>query len=143
MPKAPGALLSFRAVGVIGGHRRGWRPPLVFDVPFVHPIIVGQLLGVLAVGTLPPQIPFFGDTFETAWAGARVTVAPGGQNINGLIRQNGVPVAGFVLTPGGPAYAAPLLITISHGDYFDVQLLQVGVPPNQGSHLVWVLAGAP
>lgn len=96
--------------------------------------------GVLSTGLKPPQVPYKGDTFTATELYCRVSVAPQGADIIVSIRLNGVEIDTVTIADGAQTGTTVIDEEIADGDYFDIEITQVGDTPNEGSDLVWVVA---
>jgi len=95
--------------------------------------------GVLSTGVKPPQVPYKGNALTATELYCRVTIAPYGQDLMIEIRRNGTPLGTVTIAAGAQTGTTPVSQTISDGDYFDINITQVGTSPNEGSDLVWLV----
>ena len=98
----------------------------------------GLAPGVLSIGVKPPQIPYRGDNFTIDKLYCRVSVAPQGQGIGVRIRRNGASMGQVVINAAAQTGELDVDVNVTSGDYFDIQIFQVGTSPNEGSDLVWL-----
>jgi len=96
--------------------------------------------GVLSTGVKPPQVPYKGNGFTATKLYCRVSVAPQMQDITINIRRNGTTLSTVTIEKSKQTGSAAVSQAISDGDYFDINITQVGASPNQGSDLVWLVA---
>lgn len=105
------------------------------------PLIGALVPGVISTGVKTPEVPFFGDSFHATRAGVRITHPSGGQAIICAIYRNGVLLVTLTIPAGNDHAYLPISQQVNNGDYFHVNLTQVGTPPNEGTALVWVVSG--
>jgi hypothetical protein len=102
---------------------------------------VGALYpGVLSTGVKPPQVPYTGDGFTATKLCCRVSVAPQTQAITVQIRRNGTSLGTVTIAAAAQTGTASISQAVSDGDYFDINITQVGTAPNEGSDLIWLVA---
>jgi len=95
--------------------------------------------GVLSTGVKPPQVPYKGNGFTATALYCRVSVAPQLQDITVDIRRNGTTLGTVTIDKSKQTGSADISQAISDGDYFDINITQVGTSPNEGSDLVWLV----
>ena len=108
---------------------------------------VGALYpGVLSTGLKSPQVPYYGDGFTATKFYCRVSVVPAGAAITIQLKRGvgegasanlgtvATIAIGNYISTGGVLNQA-----IASGDFFEINITQVGTSPNQGSDLVWVV----
>lgn len=104
--------------------------------------LVGALVpGVLSTGVKDPEVPYHGDPFTATHCGVRVSVAPQTNSILGFIRKNGNNIGIIWVAQNTKVSSDDISVSVQDGDWFDVVLAQVGVSPNEGSDLVWLVSG--
>lgn len=109
---------------------------------------VGALYpGVLSTGLKSPQVPYYGDGFTATKFYCRVSVVPAGAAITVQLKRGvGDGASANLGTPASIAIgshistAGVLSQAIAAGDFFEINVTQVGTNPNEGSDLVWVVA---
>lgn len=104
-----------------------------------HAPLGGTFPGVLSTGLKPPQVPYRGDSFTIDKLYCRVAVAPVGQDATVQVRRNGVSMGTVTISDGDQTGEADVNVVVSTGDYFDINITQVGSSPNEGSDLVWLV----
>jgi hypothetical protein len=85
-------------------------------------------------------VPYKGNGFTATKLYCRVSVAPQMQDITINIRRNGTTLATVTIEKSKQTGSAAVSQAISDGDYFDINITQVGTTPNEGSDLVWLVA---
>jgi hypothetical protein len=105
-----------------------------------HAPISALYPGVLSTGVKPPQVPYKGNGFTTTALYCRVSIAPQLQDITVDIRRNGTTLGAVTIDKSKHTGSATVSQAISDGDYFDIDITQVGTSPNEGSDLVWIVA---
>lgn len=105
-----------------------------------HAPISALYPGVLSTGLKPPQVPYKGNGFTATKLYCRVSVAPQLQDITINIRRNGSTLGTVTIEKSKQTGSAAVSQAISDGDYFDIDITQVGTSPNEGSDLVWMVA---
>ncbi len=105
-----------------------------------HAPVSALFPGVLSTGLKPPQVPYKGTGFTATKLYCRVAVAPQMQDITVNIRRNGSTLGAVTIEKSKQAGSAAVSQAVSDGDYFDIDITQVGSSPNEGSDLVWTVA---
>ncbi len=104
-----------------------------------HAPIGGYYPGVLSTGIkTTPQLPYKGDGFTITSLYCRVAVAASGADLKVKIRRNGVSMGEVNLGTTQTGSLGSLSVSVSDGDYFDIEITQTGTTPNEGSDLVWL-----
>jgi hypothetical protein len=106
---------------------------------FSHAPLGALYPGVLSAGVKPPQVPYRGAGFTIDKLYCRVSVAPQGQAITVQIRRNGASMGTVTISANQQTGEADVNVSVSSGDYFDINITQVGTSPNEGSDLVWLV----
>ena len=107
---------------------------------FSHAPIGALYPGVLSTGVKPPQVPYKGSGFTATKLYCRLSVGPQGQAITVQIRRNGDSLGTVSIAAGNKTGSQTISQAISDGNYFDINITQVGASPNEGSDLVWLVA---
>lgn len=103
--------------------------------------IGGYYPGVLSTGIkITPQVPYAGVGFTITNLRCRVAVAAVGADLRVKIRRNGTSIGEINLGNTQDGTLSGLSVSVFAGDYFDIEITQVGPSPNEGSDLVWVVA---
>ncbi len=103
-----------------------------------HAPLGGYYPGVLSTGVKPPQVPYRGDAFTIDKLYCRVSVAPQTQALTVQIRLNGASMGTVTIAAAGQTGDTDVSVSVSSGDYYDINITQVGASPNEGSDLVWL-----
>jgi hypothetical protein len=107
---------------------------------FDHAPVGGYYPGVLSTGVkTTPQVPYKGDGFTITTLYCRLAVAAQTQDAKVKIRRNGTSMGEVVITKNTNTGSLSVSVTVSDGDYFDIEITQVGTSPNEGSDLVWMV----
>lgn len=104
-----------------------------------HAPLGGLYPGVLSTGVKPPQVPYRGAAFTIHKLYCRVTTPPQSQAITVQIRRNGASMGTVTIAAAANTGETDVDVAVSSGDYFDIDITQVGTSPNQGSDLVWLV----
>jgi len=109
---------------------------------------VGALYpGVLSTGLKSPQVPYYGDGFTATKLYCRVSVVPAGAAITVQLKRGvgdgasaNLGTEASIAIGSHVSTAGVLDQAIAAGDFFEINITQVGTTPNEGSDLVWVVA---
>ncbi len=102
--------------------------------------IGGYYPGVLSTGIkTTPQVPYAGIGFTITSLRCRAAVAAAGADLRVKIRRNGTSMGEVDLGTTQEGTLGSLSVTVSAGDYFDIEITQTGTTPNEGSDLVWMV----
>ena len=105
-----------------------------------HSPLGGYFPGVLSTGIkTTPQVPYAGDGFTITSLRCRVAVAASGADLKVKIRRNGASMGEVNLGTTQAGTLGSLSVSVSAGDYFDIEITQTGTTPNEGSDLVWMI----
>ena len=103
--------------------------------------------GVLSTGLKPPQVPYYGDTFTATKFYCRVSVPPAGAAITVQLKRGvgdgasaNLGTVATIAIGSRVSTGGVLSQAIASGDFFEINITQVGTSPNEGSDLVWVIA---
>ncbi len=97
--------------------------------------------GVLSVSTpnaVAPQVPYRGAAFTIDKLYCRLAVAPQLQDAKVKIWRNGTSMGEVTITKSTKAGELDVNVPVSSGDYFEAEITQTGITPNEGSDLVWL-----
>lgn len=92
-----------------------------------------------STGVKAPQVTYKGNGFTLTELYCRVAVAAAGADLKVKIRRNGSSMGEVNLGTTQTGSLGSLSIAVSDGDYFDIEITQVGSTPNEGSDLVWMV----
>ena len=102
---------------------------------------------VLSTGLKPPQVPYYGDGFTATKFYCRVSVVPAGAAITVQLKRGvgegasaNLGTAASIAIGDHISTAGVLNQAIASGDFFEINITQVGTSPNEGSDLVWLVA---
>jgi hypothetical protein len=102
--------------------------------------------GVLSTGLKPPQIPYYGDTFTATKLYCRLSVPS--QMIDVKVQfKRGVGEAAssnlgseVTIEKSNRIGSVAISQAVASGDFFEINITQVGSTPNEGSDLLWLVA---
>ena len=109
---------------------------------------VGALYpGALSTGIKAPQVPYYGSGFTATKLYCRVAVVPAGAAITVQLKRgvgegasSNLGTAASIAIGDHASTAGVLNQAIASGDYFEINITQVGSSPNVGSDLAWMVA---
>ena len=100
--------------------------------------------GVLSTGLKSPQVPYYGPGFTATKFYCRASVVPQGQAITVQLKRGvgegasaNLGTAASIAAGNHISTAGVLNQAIASGDFFEINITQVGTNPNEGSDLVW------
>ena len=105
-----------------------------------HSPIGGYYPGVLFTGIkTTPQVVYKGAAFTITGLACHLAVAGSGADVKVKIRRNGISMGEVDLGTTKDGTLGSLSVSVSDGDYFDIEITQVGTTPNEGSDLHWLV----
>ncbi len=117
---------------------QGANPPAAAG--FTHAPLGGYYPGVLSTGIkTTPQVVYKGDGFTITGLACHLAVAGSGADVKVKIRRNGTSMGEVDLGTTKDGTLGSLSISVSDGDYFDIEITSVGTTPNEGSDLHWLV----
>ena len=106
-----------------------------------HALFGGYYPGVLNIGIkTTPQVEYRGEAWVLTTLSCRIAVPSAVANIKVQFRLNGSNIIGgevIILAENNAGEITGLNIGVSDKDYFDIEIVQVGTTPNEGSDLDW------
>lgn len=106
----------------------------------LHTVLGGYYPGVLSIGIkTTPQVVYKGDTFTITGLACHLAVAGAEAEVKVKIRRNDTSMGEVNLGTTKDGTLGSLSVTVSDGDYFDIEITAVGTTPNEGSDLNWLV----